>query len=74
MDLGFCQNGFDEIKNQWGWGGDSTQDIERCALSAGAVALIYNRWSWWYALARYIADRILAFVPHTPIPAPAATG
>ena len=28
----------------------------------------------WYAPARYIADRILAFVPHTPIPAPAATG
>ena len=28
----------------------------------------------WYALARYIADKILAFVPHTPIPAAAATG
>ena len=28
----------------------------------------------WHALAHYIADRILAFVPHTPIPAPAATG
>ena len=21
VDLGFCQNGFDELKNQWGWGG-----------------------------------------------------
>ena len=28
----------------------------------------------WYPLASYIADKILAFVPHTPIPAPAATG
>jgi hypothetical protein len=28
----------------------------------------------WYALARYIADKILAFVPHTPIPAGVATG
>ena len=148
VDLGFCQNGFDEIKNQWGWGGYSTQDIERCALSARAVALIYNWWSWyvrlgnpksrleaktsrpqllnavgkltsharvnkivlvlthkagnhvkamianihagvehirsaapqlaghsrWYALARYIADKILAYVPHTPLPAATATG
>ena len=136
------------IKNQWGWGGYSTQDIERCALSARAVALIYNWWSWyvrlanpksrleaktsrpkllsavgkltthsrinkivlalthdaasqikamitniragvvhirgiapqllgnqrWYALARYIANKILTFVPHTPIPTAAATG
>ena len=28
----------------------------------------------WYVLARYIANKILAFVPHTPIPAAAATG
>ena len=41
-DRADCENGFDEIKNQWGWGGYSTQDIERCALSARAVALIYN--------------------------------
>ena len=39
------ENGFDEIKNQLGWGGYSTHDIERCALSARAVALFYNRWS-----------------------------
>jgi Transposase DDE domain len=44
-DRADCENGFDEIKNQWGWGGYSTQDIERCALSARAVALIYNWWS-----------------------------
>lgn len=147
-DRADCENGFDEIKNQWGWGGYSTQDIERCALSARAVALIYNWWSWyvrlanpksrleaktsrpkllsavgklsthsrinkivlaltheaashikamivniragvehlrgtapqlvghqrWYLLARYIANKILAFVPNTPIPAAAATG
>lgn len=147
-DRADCENGFDEIKNQWGWGGYSTQDIERCALSARAVALVYNWWSWyvrlanpksrleaktsrpkllsavgkltcharvnkivlaltheaathiktmivnvragvahirgaapqltgpqrWFALARYIADKILTFVPHTPIPAVDATG
>jgi len=147
-DRADCENGFDEIKNQWGWGGYSTQDIERCALSARAVALVYNWWSWyvrlanpksrleaktsrpqllsavgrlttharvnkivlaltheaarqikamivnvragvehirsaapqltglqrWHVLARYIAEKILAFVPHTCIPDAAATG
>ena len=28
----------------------------------------------WYALARYIADKILAFVPNTPTPVVVATG
>ena len=50
-DRADCENGFDEIKNQWGWGGYSTQDIERSALSARAVALIYNWWSWYVRLA-----------------------
>jgi hypothetical protein len=30
-DRADCENGFDEIKNQWGWGGYSTHDLERCA-------------------------------------------
>ena len=50
-DRADCENGFDELKNQWGWGGYSTQDIERCNLSARAVALIYNWWSWYVRLA-----------------------
>lgn len=50
-DRADCENGFDEIKNQWGWGGYSTHDIERCALSARAVALIHNWWSWYVRLA-----------------------
>src|ERR1039457_5292329 len=50
-DRADCENGFDEMKNQWGWGSYSTQDIERCNLSAQAVALIYNWWSWYVRLA-----------------------
>ena len=50
-DRADCENGFDELKNQWGWGGYSTQDIERCNLAARAVALIYNWWSWYVRLA-----------------------
>lgn len=52
VDLGFCQNGFDELKNQWGWDGFTTQDIERCQTSARAVALIYNWWSWFCRAAK----------------------
>jgi hypothetical protein len=47
----FQVSGFDEIKNPWGWGGYSTQYLERCALSARAVALVYNWWSWYVRLA-----------------------
>ena len=34
--------GFDELKNRWGWGGFTTQDIERCQSGARVVALVYN--------------------------------
>lgn len=50
-DRADCENGFDELKNQWGWGGFSTQDIERSNLTAQAVGLVYNWWSWYCRLA-----------------------
>ena len=50
-DRADCENGFDELKNQWGLSGYSTQDIERCDLSAKAVAPIYNWWSWYCRMA-----------------------
>lgn len=50
-DRADCENGFDEMKNQWGWGGYTTRDIERCNLAARAVALAYNWWSWYVRLA-----------------------
>ncbi|SFI89629.1 hypothetical protein [Nitrosomonas sp. Nm34] len=34
-----------------GLGCDTTHDLERCNLSARAVALIYNWWSWYARLA-----------------------
>ena len=40
-----CENNFDEIKNQWGWGGYTTQDIKRCRIISRMVALIYNWWT-----------------------------
>jgi len=56
-DRADCENGFDELKNQWGWGGYTTHDLERCNLSARAVALIYNWWSWYVRLASPKARR-----------------
>ena len=42
-----CENGFDELKNQWGLSGFTTHDINRCQTTARAGALIYNWWSWY---------------------------
>jgi hypothetical protein len=49
-DRADCENGFDELKNQWG-SSYTPHDLERCNLSARAVALIYNWWSWYVRLA-----------------------
>lgn len=50
-DRADCENAFDELKNQWGWGGFTTQDLARCRLLAGTVALVYNWWSLFVRLA-----------------------
>jgi hypothetical protein len=52
-----CENGFDELKNQWGWGGFTTQDMKRSQLTARAVALVYNWWSWYVRAANPAARR-----------------
>jgi hypothetical protein len=36
------ENVFDELKNQWGWGGFTTRDLKRCRLIAGLVVLFFN--------------------------------
>ena len=52
-----CENGFDELKNQWGWGGFTTQDMHRSQITARAVALVYNWWSWYVRAANPNARR-----------------
>jgi hypothetical protein len=44
-DRGDAENMFDELKNQWGWTGFTTQDHKRSQLMARIVALIFNWWS-----------------------------
>ena len=52
-----CENGFDELKNQWGWGGFTTQDMHRSQVTERAVALVYNWWSWYVRAANPQARR-----------------
>ena len=44
-DRGDGENIFDEMKNQWGWGGYTTHDLARCRLAARLLALFYNWWN-----------------------------
>ena len=32
-DRGDMENNFDELKNQWGWGGYTARDMKRCAIA-----------------------------------------
>ena len=40
-------SGFDELKNQWGLSGFTTQDINLCQTTAQACALVYIGWNWY---------------------------
>jgi hypothetical protein len=50
-DRGNAENPFDELKNHWGWGGFTTQDLKRCRFMARVTALVYNWWSLFVRLA-----------------------
>jgi hypothetical protein len=39
------ENAYDELKNQWGWGGFTTRDQLRCQVAARMVAQFYNWWN-----------------------------
>ena len=64
-DRADCENIFDELKNQWGWGGFTTQDIARCKLMARTVALIYNWWNIFVRLAQ--PDKHLEAITSRPL-------
>jgi len=50
-DRADCENLFDEVKNQWGWGGFATQDLTSTGLMARMIGLVYN---WWTLFVRTI--------------------
>ena len=56
-------SGFDEPQRQWGWGGFTTQDLHRSQLTARAVALIYNGWSWTVRAVSHAGQTMLYLTP-----------
>jgi Transposase DDE domain group 1 len=64
-DRGDCENAFDELKSQWGWGGFTTQDLARCQLAARMVALVYNWWNIFVRLAE--PDKHLEAITSRPL-------
>ena len=52
-DRADAENMFDELKNQWGWSGYVTKDLNRCQIMARMIAQVYN---WWHLFVR-MADR-----------------
>ena len=50
-DRGDGENLFDEMKNQWGWGGFTTHDLAPCRLAARLLALFYDWWNIFVRLA-----------------------
>lgn len=64
-DRADAENVFDELKNQWGWGGYTTKDLKRCRFMARIVALAYNWWTLFVRLAH--PDRHLEAVTSRPL-------
>ena len=50
-DRGDCENNFDEYKNQWGWCGFVTRDLQPTRAMAGLIALVANWWNIYVRLA-----------------------
>jgi len=60
-----AENIFDEIKNQWGWGGFTTHDIARCQMIARIGALVFNWWSVFAGMA--FRDRHVEGITSRPL-------
>ncbi len=56
-DRADAENAFDELKNQWGWGGFTTQDLKRTQITARMTALVYNWWSLFVRLVDPMTSR-----------------
>ena len=50
-DRADSENNFDEMKNQWGWGGYTTRDIKSCQFISRMIALVFNWWNLFVRLA-----------------------
>lgn len=64
-DRADSENVFDELKNQWGWSGFTTQDLKRCRFMSRVVALVYNWWNLFIRLAE--PDKHLEAITTRPL-------
>jgi hypothetical protein len=64
-DRADAENIYDELKNQWGWGGYTTRDMHRSQVMARIVAQIYNWWSVYCGLA--VTDRHAEAITSRPL-------
>jgi hypothetical protein len=48
-ERGDAENVYDELKNQWGWGGYTSKRLGPCRIAALLVAVVYN---WWHMYVR----------------------
>ena len=75
-----CENVFDELKNQWGWGGFTTQTLKPTRIMAGIIALVFNWWNIFCRLAdpdeqmEAITSRPCSKTSSVVWPNPAASG
>lgn len=49
------ENCYDELKNQWGWGGFTLADLGRSELMARFIALVYN---WWSVYVKLVDEQV----------------
>jgi hypothetical protein len=64
-DRADMENIYDELKNQWGWGGYTTRDMHRCQVMARIVAQVYNWWTIYAGLA--VPDRHAEAITSRPL-------
>jgi hypothetical protein len=64
-DRADAENNFDELKNQWGWGGFVTNDLKRCQIAARIVAQVFNWWTIFVRLA--VPNKHLEAVTSRPL-------
>lgn len=62
-----CENIFDDIKNQWGWGGYTTRDLKPCRFMARIIALVYSWWNLFVRMTNSEEDGYLEAITSKPL-------
>ena len=74
LQCGDCENIFDEMKNQWGWGGFTARTLAQTALFAGLSVIAVNLWNVFTRLCDDGTHREAASMPPRTTGAPSPRG